>query len=145
MQSFTVTVDDHAPVLTVDTTATAAETALKGMHIVLDRLRAQLVQLQSAIQAAADQLVQGSVLSVSQAATEQTSGRTKVLGLMAAAGLLVASGLAFVVEGLAYGATRRRHARAPSAGSVRPTIPPPSAAADVRPQGEVIARSLRES
>ena len=106
--TYTITVDSHAPLITVQGTAPSQTDATGGVTAVLSYLKEQLNVLQNSVGAPPDQLVSARDLYEPDTVIPSNSGRYKTLLILAAVGLLVASSLAFLVDGIAVSLRFRR-------------------------------------
>lgn len=123
--TYTITVDGRAPLITVQGTAQSQDAAIQGVGALLGFMADQLNVLQMTVGAPPDQLMTSNVLDRPQFAVPLYSSRNKVIFILAFVGLLVASSLSFIVDGILVGkrARKRRWARAMS------PVPEPAVAA----------------
>jgi capsular polysaccharide biosynthesis protein len=128
--TYTITVDGRAPLITVQGTAKSQDAAIQGVAALLGFMADQLNVLQRTLGAPPDQLMTSNVIDSPKFAVVLNSSRNKVIFILAFVGLLVASSLSFIVDGILVGkrARKRRWARAMSpypepavaAGTTRP-------------------------
>ncbi len=125
--TYTIGVDAHAPVITVQGTAQSQDAATNGVGALLTFLRDQLNELQQSLGAPPNQLVTSKVLYSPQVAVVSNSSRNKVILILAFVGFLVACSLSFILDGIVVSMRYRKFMR-----SAAPSRKPARAAADVR-------------
>ena len=130
--TYTIVVDSHAPLITVQGSAQTQDGAITGVEALLQYLSDQLNQIQQLVGAPPNQLVTSKVLYSPQTAVASNSSRYKTLLILGFVGLLVASSLAFIVDGIVISLRFRRFMRSqgPSRrrahGGHRPGVPFPA-------------------
>jgi capsular polysaccharide biosynthesis protein len=98
--TYTIVVDSHAPVITVQGTAASSDAATNGVGALLAYLRDQLNALQQSLGAPSNQLVTAKVLYAPQVAVASSGSRNKTVLILGFVGLLVACALSFIVDGV---------------------------------------------
>ncbi len=106
--TYTVVVDSHAPLVTVQGTAQSQDAVTQGVGALLAFLGDQLDRLQGKIQAPQSQLIASQVIVDPQVAVASSSARYKTLLILAFVGLLVACSLSFILDGIVVSLRYRR-------------------------------------
>jgi hypothetical protein len=105
---YTITVDSHAPIITVVDRAKRPSAAIEAVGTLLARMSTRLATLQHEVGAPSDELVDSKVLNGPSGTTVLTSSKNRTLILLAFAGLLLATSASLTVDGIITG--RRRSA-----------------------------------
>jgi len=112
--TYTIVVDGHAPVITVQGTAQSDDAVVNGVGVLLAYLRDQLNILQQSLGAPPNQLVTSKVLDAPQTAVVSNSSRNKVALILAFVGFLVACSITFIFDGVLVSLRYRKFMRAPA-------------------------------
>ncbi len=121
--TYTIVVDGHAPLITVQGAAQSQDAVVNGVGALLAYLRDQLNGLQQSLGAPPNQLVTSKVLYAPQTAVVSNSSRNKAALILAVVGFLVACSLTFIFDGILVSLRFRRFMRAPA----RSSYPAPAA------------------
>jgi hypothetical protein len=115
--TYTIVVDSHAPVITVQGSAHSEGAVMNGVSVLLAYLRDQLSSLQQSLGAPPNQLVAARVLDAPQTAVLSNSSRNKSALILAFVGFLVACSLTFIFDGILVSLRFRRFVNAPRQSS----------------------------
>jgi hypothetical protein len=97
---YTVTVDSHAPIITVVDRAARPSAAIQAVDTLLARMSTRLATLQQEVGAPSSGLVESKILNGPIDTTVLSSSKNRTVTLLAFAGLLLATSAAFTVDGI---------------------------------------------
>jgi uncharacterized membrane protein len=108
---YTITVDSHAPIITVVDRATTASAAIQAVDILLARMSTRLATLQQEVGAPSSDLVDSKILNGPIDTTILSGSKNRTVILLAFAGLILATSAAFTVDGIITGRRRSTGSR----------------------------------
>lgn len=97
---YTITVDGHAPIITVVDRATEPSAAIQAVDILLARMSTRLATLQQEVGAPSSESVESKILNGPKDATVLSGSKNRTVILLAFAGFLLAGSAALTVDGI---------------------------------------------